>query len=528
MLRHSSLLGLFIGLCAGLLCARWEARPAVLLTRRADGARDAAEWARLSASQHQAEWYAQKLWQRLLLALPESLHQALRGVEAHESLPVCLGEAVKQRQLDHLGLQVGELRATWRDAAGTWRRADGRPCLSPQGATMVDPLPERGLRVRSAPREKSNHTARRAEYEEPFGVQIIALYQALDAALELLRTDSSPTSWELVARAHLALAVGVPGHLFAGEICAILSIAAQTWPSLLGSIRKTISHWLHLADEDLREDLSEIASLLSTEPGARPPILRDETASKTAAPPEESPQDTLPFVCNSLRDTSKAHAALASEVLIRIASSPAVTAQFQIIEPVGVAHVPLTSAADSQAKGQILFHIDDEARESALLPGTFESEIGRMAGTNQGNAWLGTAFGNMCGSLPWAIPGSLRYLFKNFIHVCNAALVTIARPMSEVGIISTELYDDTKAGATIRSFEWSLRLGPLFGTRIALMRVEDESLRKRLALFALSMHKRAAGNRSVLDNGAFFEAQVRTPLKFRGVVECKDELHPRL
>ena len=163
-----------------------------------------------------------------------------------------------------------------------------------------------------------------------------------------------------------------------------------------------------------------------------------------------------------------------------------------------------------------------------MLSGTFESEIGRMAGTNQGNAWLGTAFGNMCGSLPWAIPGSLRYLFKNFIHVCNAALVTIARPMSEVGIISTELYDDTKAGATIRSFEWSVRLGPLFGTRIALMRVEDESLRKRLALFALSMHKRAAGNRSVLDNGAFFEAQVRTPLKFRGVVECKDELHPRL
>jgi hypothetical protein len=179
-----ALLALAAGVATGLLLARlpkWLG-PAPLRVVPASGPAAAAEWARWQETQRPGEWHSQKLWQRLLQAVPSRLHAALCGLEAGHAPPRCLGRAIREPEPGRHAFQVRELRATWLDAFGVWRRADGRPCLSPDGEPQTEPLAELDTDEYMSTERGSSADEDTDTFVDasPLGLQVIALYPSAD------------------------------------------------------------------------------------------------------------------------------------------------------------------------------------------------------------------------------------------------------------------------------------------------------------------------------------------------------------
>jgi len=183
---------LALGIAGGLLITRlpYLLGPPPLHVVAADGADAAAEWARWLQAERLGEWYAQLLWRRLLQATPQQFHAALRGVETAAS-PICSGDAIRQPDMSRLHFAVSELRATWRDGQGAWRRADGLPCLSPAGEPLVDPpakggptpVPAQATEASTGDRAETSSTDEGGSADPTHGFQVIALYQVRDSLL---------------------------------------------------------------------------------------------------------------------------------------------------------------------------------------------------------------------------------------------------------------------------------------------------------------------------------------------------------
>lgn len=499
-----TLLALAAGMATGMFFARLPALlgPAPLQVVPASGPAAAAEWARWQQAQRQGEWHSTKLWERLLQAVPLRLHAALRGLEAGHVPPKCIGRAIREPEPGHLAFEVRELRATWLDALGVWRRSDGRPCLSPEGEPQTEPLADRDAAedTTTAPGSTAGEGSEKSVDAPPLGLNVIALYQALDAALQLLRSDRSATSWELVVRAHVALGVGVPGHVFAGEICAVVSRAGDEIPAMQAPLGRLLWRWVGLARGELRRDLSEMAALATTSPpgSSRPGPPQPVSPQPASSQPEASgpashrasQRDFLD--CSTLSNAAAAGAAHASARLLSVSASAAATSQFQIVDPVGDRMTPSDVGGDGVGHGA-------DGWVGGLVGGWADGGVdGRVDGRPAG------------GSSPEdLLTRGLRRLAEAAIASTHQWVRGLAGLLGAAGVLSAHAAAELTSDLIVQSFQASLRAGPIFGTRVALTHVPDEGLRVRLARFALAMHQRAAANATGVDNGDFFNAQVR-------------------
>jgi hypothetical protein len=358
---------------------------------------------------------------------------------------------------------------------------------------------------------------------------VIALYQALDAALQLLRSDRSTATWELIVRAHVALAVGVPGHISAGEICAVISRAGEERPSMRGALIKLLRRWAGLMSGELQRELREMAALAVTSlAGEEGPALRRKVTSGAGNEKPGLYRDTLSRVlrrwaglasgesqqdlsemaalgsqygclnCSALSNAAAAAAALTSERLVSVAASPAVTSQFQVVEPVGGGMTPSAAGGAGGEYGGWAYGRD----------WTGGGVSGGVSGWVDGGE-TGWANGRPTSSFEPLFIRGLRFLSELAISFTHKSVHRLSQLLAYINLLPLDTAADLFSDLALQSFQASLRVGPIFGTRVALTHVSDIDLRVRLARFALAMQRRAAENSSSIDNGGFFQAQVR-------------------